>query len=169
MNTRFYSSLEQSKRLKELGVVQDQSPFYWVKINDTGKPENDYWLIPIAEHTKFVRLDRKVITFPDNASYWINDKKDWLPGWCLEKYAAFSVGELGILIGPDYIMPFYCTEKFLEEGQEPNKFAVCRNSGKWDNFDNEAEARAELLLELIDCGSLSIEAINARYLKAIEQ
>lgn len=78
-------TLEQAKRLKELGIEQSKNLFYFTEIN-----KDDYWIIPVIEWTKFVALNRECLIYPDNASYWHIGNSEII--------ATFTVAELGVML-----------------------------------------------------------------------
>jgi hypothetical protein len=151
-----YCSLDAAKKLEQLGIVQ-KADFYWVKINNSGNDELDYWILPVAHHTKFVRLDLQGVIYPDNAAMWINDSKESHPAYDYEKYAAYSVGELGLMLPPN----------ISTSANHNNKWTL------WDFMDDwswqvvesatEAEARAAFITKQLEQGVETPASINQRY------
>lgn len=128
-------NLELSKRLKELGVMQE-SLFYWVN--------------------------------------WQEDKHKIIQGapigWHIENHShkdcpvvsAFTVAELGEMLpwGIEGGNPPYTTLKILKL-QNRGWIVLYKNKGgvlHQDGADTEADARAKMLIYLVENGMLSLEA-----------
>lgn len=148
-------SLELSKKLKTLGVKQE-STFYWIPFKcwnpKTKKSDNEWWKLE------------------DKFEGQKNSKDQWS-----RKYSAFTVAELGEMLGggyitvgnasviihgkPTYICCHYTELKYRETTPE-GVFA----SGKEVQFPRtieaitEADARAKMLIHLIENGIVTTNA-----------
>lgn len=147
-------TLDQAKKLRELGVKQE-SYFVW-KCNDIQE---------VVSTEQFKR--------------WC---EEYLPG-CNDYYSAFSVAELGIMLPEDFIkffdFPGYVTPKsqeyelsfrqwFFKNG-EGNRTFGCRydymgniNISTGNFLGTEAQARAAMLIHLIENNLVEVSEINNR-------
>jgi hypothetical protein len=139
-----------AKRLKELGMSQD-SLFSWFgdeefRLRDNGSS---------AEYSQWLWLAE---TKPVN-----NQDADWRADVsCTNPIAAaFTVAELGVMLPPGYDT-MYCTNDgwrgFDLDGQD-----MCDSK----TFDTEAEARAAMLIYLLETNIITPAEVNVR-LKATQ-
>lgn len=128
-------SLEQAKRLKELGVEQ-KSFFWWNKTNS----QKD------GEH--------KFIEAADAHDYTIRWKKPEQYGSDWQMFSAFSGSELGAITDFEF--------STWRNGQ--NKWVISRHDAfdKWMYGDTEAECRANLLIHLLENNLITSEEVNKR-------
>jgi hypothetical protein len=140
-------SLDLSKRLRELGVGQRASLYYWIEsTEDATKYElvdKAYWRCdcdfePEAMHS----CDIEEIASDVRGAVYDKDVA------C----AAFTVAELGVMIGKQ---PFH-TYRNAGEVQIQVPFA--------ENFDGETEAnaRASMLIFMLRSKIIAVEEVNAR-------
>ncbi len=128
-------SLEQAKRLHELGIEKHKSLF-------------SYWPNPRVLEGGAVEPDGTYEILPTNT------KRTYASA---VKDSAFTVAELGVMID-DYFeshssmdkKTWYCGRL---EGGEDEYFGMC---------NTEAQARAEMLLYLIGNGLITVEEANKR-------
>ena len=130
-NEKQVTSLEPSKRLKELGVTQD-SLFYWCK------------------NTKFKDKNFELEYGTPAGTWQYKPSKKWLDGIM---YSAFTVAEFGELL-PQYAMSYrIATNKFsckfcelIEDKKGIPKYgkAIIKVA------HTEADARAKMLTQLIE-------------------
>lgn len=127
-------SLQQAKQLKQLGVVQN-SVWYWSdKFDDNGQ-----WRL------WWNNFDDPTVVHPDLCS-------------------AFTVAELGVMLPDD--MSIYSTQGFGTAGLRINTsgeywICECRHlSGTVAS--TEAQARAAMLIHLLETSIIEVEAANAR-------
>lgn len=137
-------TIEQAKRLKELGVAQEAF-FYWSDFN--GCKET---------HVLCCRLRQGL--YDDQTGDF--DKMFFTADYRLETtYAAFTVAELGVMMS-------------IGDGI----FTVRSSSGKWvvnnvydedpmgkdADFKTEAQARAAMLIHLLETNLITADEVNAR-------
>lgn len=115
-------SLELAKRLKELGVKQE-SLFYWrgVSNNTAPEPENWYYSWRVVDNLE---------TVPSHS----NNAR-------LRQYSAHTVAELGEMLKGE-AMPFW--------NERLQKWEYELVKGAWISCDTEADARAKVLIYLIE-------------------
>lgn len=150
-------TLEQAKKLKELGVMQE-SLFYWYKMPHT-KGGDEYWETDeIAYNPWFVNA-----SFPEDESegdtYFVDGT---------EQYSAFTVAELGNLL------PYRLRD---EEKRENPHLRVYRGESHWDveyhttfsrpfvksrEYENLADAMAHVLIHLLMKNIITINEINPK-------
>jgi hypothetical protein len=128
-------TLSQAKRLKELGIRQDASHAAWLR-NECHK-ETEFWCWPV---------EAQGIT---NRGYSSPAKG------CLEGFSAFTVAELGVMLGTEEWSTNYKKQNIFY--WEAELFAF-----PFGAYPTEAEARAELLLHLIEGNYITVEEVNAR-------
>lgn len=133
-------SLELAKRLKELGVKQE-SLFYWVDLNFGGKRGD------LKPYPMFYQNQRPWDDGDLYSEYWLA--------------SAFTAAELGLLLPgtitrqEHFVEPYDLTCQRLGEGwyvfyQTVHDFAVLNGDEGMRNAQSEADARAELLIYLIE-------------------
>ena len=117
---RWVSNFELSKKIKALGVKQE-SYWYWVY-----NKVRDIWKVTILTQC-----------FKDHPESW-------------EYYSAFSVGELGEMLGEDGDSCYEANNKYSKWHCHNLRF--WRNCEKFHNeyADTEADARAQLLIWLLE-------------------
>lgn len=121
------ASLDLSKKLKALGVVQE-SAFYWFEHKWRGKypeHENDF----VFKHE------------PDDESLY--PKEYW------NSFAAFTVAELGVMLPKEYVTARYGNEWGGYE-RDDEGLGLIYTPWPWPN--TEANARAKMLVYLIEKG-----------------
>lgn len=126
-------TLAQAKKLKELGVVQDSFMYFVGAYENT--EDQDLELVPAYGYNWN--------DYPEQSGFPI-------------KYAAFTVAELGVML------PALCyTEHFTwMEWQWSNiDNAPVISKG---NFNTEAEARADLLIYLLEHDIITASEVNQR-------
>lgn len=117
-------SLDLAKRLKELGVKQlDNSLWAWTEV---------------AQHEKD-ELGRPKWKYEVRANYFQAD---------IEFIAAFTVAELGEMLPQGYEFEFYHTVR----GPHRLDYKEFNHSKHWVEADTEANARAKMLIYLIEQG-----------------
>lgn len=124
-------TIEQAKKLKELGVVQESYLYHF-----KGLGNDDTWRITSKI---FLPLAREEKEFNNHI------------------YSAFTVAELGVAIGSGY---------YTYNGQNGLEW-VCYNKHdvfiiNGERFPTEAQARAALLIHLIEKGTLKVDEVNKR-------
>lgn len=154
-------TLEQAKKLKTLGVNQD-AYFSWFgdeqqRLMDNGKEGMaiSNWLFVSS-------------TEPCN-----NQEADWRSDVCLKPIAAaFTTAELGQLLsivryesfGFPMMFTSYCHSSDVSVGYLGKWSCAFRNPKQFNNpgikSDNEAEARAEILIWLLENGHVKADNIN---------
>lgn len=147
-------TLEQAKRLKELGIRQDASHAAWLR-NECHK-ETEFWCWPV---------EAQGVT---NRGYSSPAKG------CLEGFSAFTVAELGVMLPhPDGMYelggfnhpsdfdptakdgnPWYCMWEYDTE-----KYGMKRQLFEGAT---EAEARAVILIYFLEINLIHVEEVNAR-------
>jgi len=134
--------LSDALNMKHVGIKQD-SIFYYVNGWKTpnGSPIEDGEHVILAEQQHITKIEAK--------------KR----GAEIEFVSAFTVGELGIMLGNGLNM---CSR--VEEWEDDFHFETEPNSedGSYSEADTEAEIRIAELIELIENGEISIEKINSR-------
>jgi hypothetical protein len=126
MVEKIVTSLEVSKKLKDLGIIQE-SCFYWVKL-DTG------WEVACGNEISYV-YDQNEIDSPNGGEYTSE---------YTEKISAFTVTELGAMYGnlftDEPYVNMYPTEEanreviyWLTESMSPKKYLKIFNQNflKW--------------------------------------
>lgn len=133
------SSLELSRKMKELRVIQTESQFYWVESDEFGKAE--YLLTSIFEVFK---LNKNI-----------------------KKYAAFTVAELGVMKSEPILIndKYYhcCTEAYA--GIWYCRFLIANTIDtciRRIEADTEADARAEMGIYLLENKYITAEEVNKR-------
>lgn len=140
-------NLEQAKKLKELGIGQQDSLFYFIDNSALG-------LEGIKQYKELGSVKNG------------NGVQD---GGIVKYYSAFTVAELGVML-PDYFKENDQQFPFKEYYSHTNK-----NMWKFNNFftgynsskivvdaSTEAEARAVMLIYLLDNKHIAAEECNAR-------
>lgn len=127
-------SLEQAKKLKDLGVVQE-SYFYYQHYPKT---------VYIEEFMAIVSpLSKEGVAHA---------------GEC---WSAFTVAELGVMIGWDYVCTFYAYGAWHWcdlRNEEPMSIAKSYKR----KSQTEAEARANMLICLLENNHITVEEVNQR-------
>ena len=127
-------ALELAKRLKELGVKQD-SYFYWVRKIFSNDPPVDPWII-----------------------------QDCIDTHAFENISAFTVAELGELLPPgiESHVGFNGSPNNITWGcnnQNMHGYKTCEEGAKHSHIeyaDTEADARAKMLIYLIENGLVKL-------------
>ena len=120
-------SFELAKRLKDLGVEQ-KSLFFW-NYDDFGSSEN-------LENSNF--------------KGWIDN-----PNW--RKASAFTVAELGEML-PEGYQTYRLGYKWFNDAKSQDEMGwVSKPELIFDAFETEADARAKILIHLIETGKLKKE------------
>lgn len=134
-------SLEQAKRLKELGIRQDNE-FYWV-------------------FDKHVCGEQTKVTYRWDIGF---EDEDFRPNW-----SAFTVAELGVML-PTHIdedkvainMVDYEEGIRLEMEHQPGQWYYCYAGFKVTFAETEAQSRAALLIHLLESGKITASDCNQR-------
>ena len=151
------TSLNISKKLKELGITQDA---YWAWIVDDEKTLNPpHWFI--GDSTSYENSRYKDVYLVRNGSPKAERIK--------ESYSAFSVAELGEIL-PKNIISFFrrdndewvCNLHYLSEYEDEN--GDYEHYGKQITDETEADARAKMLIYLIENGLIE-KPINSQHVK----
>lgn len=128
-------TLEQAKRLKELGVFENAFAS-WVF-----DPLNERWDL------SKLNVEQLQLVNPDK-----------------EAYPAFTVAELGVML-PDLYISGYASNKTATccHYKEADKQRNVKEVEKWQGKGNtEAEARAAMLIYLLENGHTTAEEVNQR-------
>jgi hypothetical protein len=129
-------TLEQAQKLKELGIAQNMCYFYWERC-------------PLEQrHT--------VKPFDDVIDSNLIGSGNELP---VTAFSAFTVAEMGVLL-PGHIGADLDIAMDIENFND--QFYVCYPSIKTVWGDTEAEARANMLIYMIETGKLTDQEINQR-------
>lgn len=139
------ASLELCKRLKELGVKQEDSLFAWIKCN---KKDEVHWT-------------KTPVVWPDQEYFISTNLKEW--SWAEWQCAAFTVAELGEIlpghVGMDWFLRFW-----KSDFSGPASFSINYKDPKTEGNPEigwmmetiiekkEADARAKMLIHLIEKG-----------------
>lgn len=129
-------SLELAKRMKELGVRQESYFYYWHPVGMVVNPEN----IPMQENVvrKWHNMDDRLVVLSHDP------KVEFLPF-----YSAFTVAELGKLIPPHTFFPVRYRDNVWWCDKKPRCGTAC------EGHKSESDARAKMLIHLIDMGLLN--------------
>lgn len=127
-------TLEQAKRLKELGIRQDASHAAWLR-NECHK-ETEFWCWPVEAQG----ISNRGYSSPATG--------------CLEGFSAFTVAELGEMLPPGYDT-MYC----VNDGWRGFDLDGVDMLGS-KAFNTEAEVRAAMLIHLIKTNVVTVDEIN---------
>lgn len=125
-------TLEQAKKLKELGLAQSISYFCWYELH---------------QHEPIIMKNEDVIG-------------DWHSDSC----AAFTVAELGLMINSQEIVTVsdskagnicYTAINLIDDWHVRLRYPIV-------GIETEASARAMILIELIQAGTISVTEVNER-------
>jgi hypothetical protein len=154
------ASFEQSKKLKELGVVQDAN-FFWGK--DLTKSTTKMMLYSKNDILLNMALIDKYIVPKLNLNIWLKEKN---------LFAAFTVAELGIML-PEYYPSWRFTFKkakkwlstvIIKDKVKDGKTVTTAN--EFDRYaDTEAQARAIILIDLLKNEVINVKDVNNRLIK----
>lgn len=126
-------TLEQAKRLKELGVLQGHS--YAAFIKNKCQQETKFWLMPV------------------NSPGVSNEGYEKWDSGCLNGFSAFTSAELG------QMLPFgYDTMQCTGEGWRGYDL----DHGDYGPFETEAKARAAMLIQLLETNAITADEVNKR-------
>jgi hypothetical protein len=139
MNPKNYTTLETSKLLKELGVLQKSDMCH-----------------------QFFKADTDIGTYEGFALI------NMIEGITNERYSAFNASELGVLVSSEFPLPYCATEKILEQNHQ-HGFWYANIPTHENEFETESEARGQQLIDIINNGLETFESINERYTKYLEQ
>jgi hypothetical protein len=124
MNPKYVITLEQAKKLKELGVRQE-SEFYWKYLRSVDKNKEKWRLMAKTETDEF----------------------NW---YILERCSAFHVGELGEML-PLSLWHNNDWRYLRQNKTKDNEKWECSYNTFFSCFGNtEAQARAEMLIYLLE-------------------
>jgi hypothetical protein len=126
-------TLKQAKRLMVLGVRQDVSHAAWLR--NECHDEKTFWCWPVEAQG----ISNKGYSAPAKG--------------CLEGFSAFSVAELGLMLG-SVQPPQKSTHGLL--------YWYDIIGDRFRKFETEALARAELVIHLLEKGATTAEEINER-------
>ncbi len=121
------TNLELSKKLKELGVKQE-SLFYWVEFSGLQKGHQDY---KTSLHWELRNCENNLSNFPD-------------------KISAFTVAELGEMLKPYAYYSNNMASDFPTYQENHKSWGFINDEIKWVYADTEANARAKMLIYLIE-------------------
>lgn len=164
-------SLEQSKKLKKLGIVQDAN-FFWGK--DLSKSKTKMVLYSKNDILLNMALIDRYIIPPININVWIKEKK---------LFAAYTVAELGVML-PEYYPSWRFTHRQTDTYHN-QKLSSSKKDVRWistviikdkvkdgktvttanefDRYeDTEAKSRARLLISLLEVGVIKASEVNKR-------
>lgn len=134
-------SLDLARRLKELGVKQEHQ-FQWLKIADGGIPQSGNFLSLWVDNTRYFISE----SFYETNFYKIHQEID-----IVEEYSAFTVAELGEILPAQS-----CSAKKLAS-QGGDQWGCVWPPTKYVSYaDTEADARAKMLVYLLENGLLKI-------------
>lgn len=141
-------TFEQSERLKELGVAQNESYLQWGKYKD---------LPALLFDCDGRYIGEAKVPEPLRTSDYI------------DSYTAFTVAELWIML-PNEIEPdhFFSIERTEDEGESSTWSGCYRNWFTRYNLygamlkNTQAEACAAVLIILLECGKVTADQINLR-------
>lgn len=125
-------TLEQGKRLKELGIRQDASHAAWLR-NECNK-ETEFWCWPV---------EAQGIT---NRGYSSPTKG------CLEGFSAFTVAELGVMIGKGTNAAAVLYDAVQGQMNRSHSFTIALS----------AQFVANCLIGMLETGFLAADEVNAR-------
>lgn len=130
-------TIEQAKKLKELGVIQDSQC---------------YWRHDQVEHVDGVNSWSDQESLGEMIKHY--DSK-WSPDWRdeYEIYSAFTVAELGAMLSGK--------NGFPQKGWE-DKYWYDHINGNHQKFKTEAEARAAVLIDLLERKVIKVAHVNQR-------
>jgi len=136
-------NIEIAKQLQKLGVSQN-SIFKYVNnwANPRCEPINDGEHIIMSEEMHLTR------------------RKGLKRGYEVNFTAAYTVAELGVLIPSNIVLPKHVTDSICEQGEIPEMWSFYDRKTSYSNFENEADARGQLLVDLIEVCNLDISKIN---------
>lgn len=163
-------SLEQSEKLKKLGIVQDAN-FFWGKY--LSKSKTKMVLYSKNDILNMALIDRYIIP-PININVWIKEKK---------LFAAYTVAELGVML-PEYYPSWRFTHRQTDTYHN-QKLSSSKKDVRWistviikdkvkdgktvttanefDRYeDTEAKSRARLLISLLEVGVIKASEVNKR-------
>ena len=134
-------TLQQAQRLKELGVKQ-VSHFGYIEIPDNGTGGVKAWW----QDSKYALINTDIILYVGNGS---------------RAWSAFTVAELGVMLPVCFNSGSTAEKGFVEF------IAICYGDGggAYKQLATEAEARAALLIHLIETGKVTPEEVNQRLLQ----
>lgn len=135
-------TLEQAKRLKELGVAQGTSVFAYIK-NECFQEEDFRLRMVLMEGVTYEGYD------------------NWERG-CLKGYSAFTVAELGAMLPQDYHTYNSEIGKDSWGAMDSCDEDVALAEGTSIYAKTEAKCRAKMLIRLIENKLVSVEEINKR-------
>lgn len=145
-------SLELSNKLKELGVKQE-SLFFWLKCI------NDKFEFGMIESNNIV-IGNYTCWSQSGCSACSNEIE------IKEKYSAFTVAELGEML-PETVISNMSLH-FYDEYKLNKRWIIKYQSYKNENlnlmfiYEKNADARAKMLIYLIENKIITVESINAR-------
>jgi hypothetical protein len=145
-------TLEQAKRLKELGIIQ-QSYFAHFCPCETGLK----WLSN-SESFVGVKAERK--------TYYHTTKKDEESLIEQHIYSAFNVAELGVMLPNELDLSdgnYFFTKKGLLHTYEEVTGVILK---EWQGTELEAIRRAEILIDLLENNLTTPEEVNTRLIQS---
>lgn len=132
-----YCTFEQSKKLLSLGVIGACHSFIFNSL---------------TKKAKFTFFSVSECAAMEHASIYYDTKFIFYP--------AFSVCELGELIGSSFTLPAIVDETLVCPGQIVGLWSFINDCGRYENYSFEAEARAALLINLLENKLLTALKIN---------
>jgi hypothetical protein len=185
-------TLEQAKRLKQLGIEERKDGFWWA---DTSPAEGEIWDDMVEKSTRFgTQLKLEDATSRDeyikrNAKVFLyirHSKWDMgITSFSMGKYlagdhfAAFTVAELGVMLPPEiahkynslssyYVMFGYSDTdagKMHYCGYEDNDLFMPEELLHTEGGSSEADVRAKMLIWLLENNHTTAEEVNKRLLE----
>lgn len=150
-------SLEQAKRLKELGVVQHSAFYHYKQIVNGVSEVRIYPLFheDFGRHAKNESLDRALS----------GDSKN-------EIYSAFTIAELGIILPHNFIShrhdPKVSDNYWVVKLDYNSECDVCAQAHPTIHFNSESQtescSRAAMLIYLLENGTVTADDVNATLL-----
>lgn len=153
-------SLQQSRKLKELGVVQE-GQFFWG--NDLTKSKPKMILHSKSDVLMNMAIIDKYIIPKVNIKHWLKEKKFLV---------AFSVAELGVMLPehyPSWRFTFkkrlkWITTVILKDNVKDGK--TIKTANEFDRYEEtEAQSRATLLIALLENEVIKVADVNKRLIK----
>jgi hypothetical protein len=148
-------TLEQAKKLKELGVKQD-SLFWYTQDKTPNNPNLNLYGWPQESMPV-------IIMFGQQSKISTSD--------VYVEYSAFTVAELGVML--QYVGVYSSVNSVLGNWaiHHVNGYAdyELRQPGNFNNYQWEAEARAAILIELLEDKKITVEEVNQRLILENDQ
>lgn len=138
-------NIEIAKKLYKLGVSQNSIFKY---VNNWANPRCE----PINDGEHIILSDEMHLTYRTGLKR----------GYEVNFIAAYTVAELGVLIPSNFILPKHVSHTIVEKGEIPEMWSFYDRESSYSNFENEADARGQLLIDLIEVCNIDISKINSK-------